>query len=276
MTIGFVRSGSSRRLVASSVAAAVLAGSLLTAAGAARTSGTTVITIEASGPLVGSGFVYTADGEPAIISGDAVDMPGVTVELQASTFPFNAGFTTVAQTTTGVGGSFVFTSQQTLATQYRVVLASDPSVQSSATTIYALANSSAWGGGIYRTCSRSGCHKHFQNTAVFPAAVASLEGAKRAYYYFGIRYTGLGQTPPHYLRLVKTGRLHQLDGTQYRTGFSVNLPRRSPKGDAYHYTWAICTKDTEPRDGLGFPGRHHCGAGRISISSLNEGSGHLG
>jgi hypothetical protein len=258
------------------VVAAALAGSLLTAVGAARTSGTTVITIEASGPLVGSGFVYTADGEPAIISGDVVNVPGVTVELQASTFPFNAGFAAVAQTTTGVGGSFVFTSQQSLATRYRVVLASDPSVQSSAAAVYALANSSAAGGGVYRTCSRSGCHKHFQNTAVFPAAVASREGAKRAYYYFGIRYTAIGQTHPHYLKLVKTGRFHQLDGTQYRTGFSVNLPRRSPKGNAYQYRWAICTKDTEFQDGLGFPGHHHCGARRISIYDLVTGSGHLG
>jgi hypothetical protein len=211
-----------------------------------------------------------------MIDGDAVNMPGVTVELQASTFPFTAGFATVAQTTTGVGGSFDFTSQQTLATQYRVVLASDPATQSSAVTVYVLTNTSTAGGGIYRTCRRSGCHKHFQNTPVFPAAVASLEGAKRAYYYFGIRYTALGQTPPHYLKLVKIGRLHQLDATQYRTGFSVNLPKRSPKGNAYHYTWAICTKDTESQDGLGFPGHHHCGARRISIYNLVTGSGHIG
>jgi hypothetical protein len=256
--------------------AVVLAGSLLTAVDAATTPGTTVITIEASGPLRGSGFVYTANGLPAIISGDAVNVPGVTVELQASTFPFTAGFATVMQTTTGVGGSFVFTSQQTLATLYRVVLASDPTTQSSVATVYALANSSTSGGGIYRTCRRSSCHKLFQNTVVFPAAVASHEGAKRAYYYFGIRYTANGQTHPHYLKLVKTGRLHQLDATQYRTGFSVNLPRRSPKGNAYQYRWAICTKDTESQDGLGFPGHHHCGARRISIYDLVTGSGHLG
>jgi hypothetical protein len=255
---------------------AALAGSLLTAVGAARTSGTTVITIEADGTYVGSGFVYTANGKPAMIDGDAVNMPGVTVELQASSFPFTAGFATVAQTTTGVGGSFDFTSQQTLATRYRVVLASDPTVQSAVATVYALANSSAAGAGVYRTCSRSGCHKHFQNTAVFPAAVASREGAKRAYYYLGIRYTANGQTHPRYLKLVKTGRLHQLDATQYRTGFSVSLPRRSPKGNAYQYRWAICTQDTESQDGLGFPGHHHCGARRISIYDLVTGSGHLG
>jgi hypothetical protein len=243
----------------------VLTSALVPAAGQARTSGAAIsIDAQTSHKPVGR-LVYTPYGTAATITGAVADgQTGTAVELQGSTFPFHAGYTTLAQTVTGDGGSYSFTAKPTLATRYRVVLASDPTSQSTVVTVYVVERStnrpSRPCGGGFR------CQKHFSADVVYPAGVAKREGAKKVYYYFGIRY-GSRTTPPSRVRLVGTGRQHHRGGSRYRLGFSVSF---STMADYYYY-WETCTKDTEARDGYGLPGHHHCGARSITYKAIQNG-----
>ena len=40
---------------------------------------------------------------------------------------------------------------------------------------------------------------------------------------------------------------------------TANFGYSFPTPQAYHYNWVTCSKDTEPVDGYGLPGHHHCG-----------------
>lgn len=237
---------------------------LVPTAGSARTSTTTIsISAQTANNPVG-GLVWATYGKTATLSGATSDgLAGTTVELQKSTFPYTSGFTAVGQTQTGDGGSYSFTSTPTLATRYRVVLASDSTTQSPVATVYVGAN---WINLPTKACSGFSCHKRFGNHIVYPAAVARREGAKRAYYYFGVRY-GSQSIPPARVRRVKTGHLHRLRGNTYKTSFSVTFSTVQ----AYYYEWVICTKDTESTDGLGLPGRHGCGGRSISYAAIQKG-----
>lgn len=243
---------------------ALVTGAVLPAGGKAHIAGTAItISAQTSNRPVGH-LIWATYGKTAQISGGTADgQAGTSVELQASKFPFSAGFSAVGQTTTGAGGSYSFTAEPTTATQYRVQLVADSTSLSPVVTVYVAAN---WINLPTRTCSGFSCHKQFGNKIVFPAAVAKREAAKRVYYYFGVRY-GSQTTPPTLVKLVKTGRLHHLSGTRYRTGFSVTFPTVQ----AYYYEWVICTVDTEAGDGLGLPGNHHCGARSIRYSAIKQG-----
>jgi hypothetical protein len=246
------------------VGLALLAGALLPAGGNARVSGTAItISAQTSNKPVG-GLIWATYGTAAQISGTTADgQAGTSVELQKSTFPFTAGFSAAGQTTTSAGGSYSFTAKPTIATRYRVLLAADATSASQVVTVYVGAH---WINRPTSPCSGLSCHKHFANTIVYPPAVAKREASKRAYYYFGVRY-GSQTSPPTRVKIVKTGRLRHLGGTRYRAGFSVTFPTVQ----AYYYEWVICTKDTETRDGLGLPGRHHCGGRSIRYSAIQQG-----
>lgn len=242
----------------------VTAGAVLPAASSARSDATTVSIIAATANQPIGHLVWATYGQTAGISGATSDgQAGTTVELQKSVFPFKAGFTAAGQTQTDATGSYSFTEKPSLATQYRVVLGSDPATQSSVVTVYVGAD---WINLPTRPCSGFSCRKTFGNKIIYPASVAKREGAKRAYFYFGVRYGSQG-TPPARVRLVKTGRLHHVRGPRYRAAFSVTFSTVQ----AYYYEWAICTKDTEARDGLGLPGHHSCGRRAIPYSAIKQG-----
>jgi hypothetical protein len=241
----------------------VAAAATLPAGGAARTTSTTIsISVQTSNRPIGH-LVWATYGKTAVISGSTADgQAGEPLILEESVFPFGAGFIKAARATTGVGGSYSFTTKPTLATRYYVALAEDSTSLSPVATVYVAAN---WINLPTKTCSGFSCHKHFGNKIIYPAAVAKREGRKRAYFYFGVRY-GSQTTPPSRVHFVKTGRLHR-HGRTYRTGFSVTFSTVR----AYYYYWLICTKDTESRDGLGLPGHHHCGGRSIRYSAIQQG-----
>jgi hypothetical protein len=246
------------------VALALGAGALLPPASAARTEQTTIsISAQTANSPVG-GLVWANAGKAATISGDTGDgQAGTAVELQASKFPFTSGFATIGQNQTGSGGSYSFTATPTLATRYRVVLVSDATSQSSVVTVYVASN---WISHASRCVNGTfSCQLHISAHVVYPAGTAKREGKKLVYYYFGVR-SGSQTTPPARVKLVKKSRQHHR-GHQYRVGFSVKFPTPT----AFSYRWEICTKDTEAHDGLGLPGRHHCGARSISQAALAQG-----
>lgn len=251
-----------RRLMLAGLA--VTAGALLPAAGNARSAATTISIVAGTTNQPLGHLVWATYGGTAGISGSTSDgQAGTTVELQKNVFPFKAGFVPAGETQTDATGSYAFTQKPSLATQYRVVLGSDPTTQSSVVTVYVGAD---WINLPTRPCSGFSCRKTFGNKIIFPAAVAKREGAKRAYFYFGVRY-GSQSTPPARVRLVKTGRLRHFRGPRYRAAFSVTFSTVK----AYYYEWVICTKDTEARDGLGLPGHHSCGGRTIPYSAIKKG-----
>lgn len=247
--------------ILSVIALALVAGALLPAAGVARTAQTTVsISAQTSNNPVG-GLVWAIIGKTAQISGYTGDgQAGTAVELQASEFPFTAGFKTLGQTQTGPGGSYSFTAKPTVATRYRVALVSDPTSQSSEVTVYASPHSVTHSGRC--AAGALSCRLRFSVSVVYPAAVAKREGAKRAYYYFAVRY-GSQTTQPSRVRLVQKGSQHRR-GHRYSMGFSVTFSTVQ----AYYYLWEICTKDSEAQDGIGLPGHHRCGDTSIPRAAL--------
>lgn len=246
------------------VALALVAGALLPTASAARTKQTTIsISAQTSNSPVG-GLVWATAGKAATISGTTGDgQAGTAVELQASKFPFSSGFATIGQTQTGSGGSYSFAAKPTLATRYRVVLASDATSQSSVATVYVSPN---WMSHTNRCVPGTfSCQLHISAHVVYPAGTANREGKKRVYYYFGDR-SGSQTVPPASVRLIKKGRQHR-HGLEYRVAFSVKFSTPT----AFDYRWEVCTKDTEALDGLGLPGHHHCGARSIPMSAIQQG-----
>ena len=234
---------------------------VLIVAGGAQAQTRTTISISATtaNKPVG-GLVWTLWGGSAQITGSVSDgQAGASLLLQASAFPFQA-FSQVAQSTTAAGGAYAFRALPTLATQYRVVLASDPTTMSPVAKVYTAAR---W---IEVSRGRCGtgptCKRRFAIDIVYPAAVAAREAAKPAYFYLGVRHGS--QTPPAAVRLIGTGRQQHVSGNRYRAGFTTSF---STIG-AFYYEWEICTKDSEAADGLGLPGHHHCGDRSISYSTL--------
>jgi len=246
------------------ISLALCTDALLPASSAARPAQTAIsISAQASNTPV-DGLVWATAGMKAQISGATGDgQAGTAVQLEATTFPFKSKPATLGQTQTAAGGMYSFTVKPTLATRYFVELVSDTSSQSPVATVYVSPNwrshtSGRCGGGFT-------CRLRFSSTVVYPAAVAKREGAKRVYYYFGVRY-GSQTTPPSRVRLVETGPQHHR-GHLYRESFSVTFPTAR----AYYYEWEDCTKDDEAKDGIGLPGHHHCGGRSITHAELQQG-----
>lgn len=199
-------------------------------------------------------FTWLTSGKPARITGAILGgQAGTQVELQESLFPFDGDFSTIDQATTGDGGAYSFTAKPEFATRYRVVLVSDPTSASPILTVYVSPHWSTIDGG--RCTTGLTCRLHVVVQAVYPPTAAKHEAAKPAYFYFGVRY-GSQTIHPTRLRLVGTASQVAEGGYRYRATFSFTFST----AQAYRYDWQICTKDSESVDGLGLPGRHHCGS----------------
>ena len=236
---------------------------LALASGAQGRSITTIsIAVTTGNQPVGS-LVYATYGSPATVAG-AVEgaQAGTAVALQANTFPFTSGFSTVGQTTTGSGGAYTFSPKPSLATEYRVELASDPTSVSAAATVYVTSR----GVSVNPPCVSHGpfCTLHIGANYTYPPAVATQEGAKPQYVYLGVRY-GTSAVHASKITLRLTAR-QQRSGSLFRVRVAISFPT---PGSPYHYNWVICAKDTEAADGLGLPGHHHCGDRSIPYPLFN-------
>jgi hypothetical protein len=210
------------------------------------------------------GLVYATYGSPATVAG-VVDgaQAGTGVVLQANVFPFTSGFSTVGQATTGNGGAYTFSPKPSLATQYRVALASDSTSMSAAATVYVTSR----GVGVNPPCVSSGsyCTLHIGANYTYPSTVATKEGAKPQYVYLGVGY-GTSVVHASRVTLRRTAR-QQRSGSTFRVRVAISFPT---PGAPYHYNWVICAKDTEAADGLGLPGHHHCGDRSIPYPAFNS------
>jgi hypothetical protein len=251
-----------RFIVAGSALASIL---VLRAGGQARTAATTISIHAKTSWKPFDHLIIDTWGRPAVISGAiGSKLSGAQVQLQASTFPFNAGYAAIAQSTTAAGGSYSFTARPTLATRYRVVLVSDPASQSRVLTIFVAPRALNVSRGGCRPAPR--CRRHFAADFVYPPAVVKQESAKPSYFYFGIHYGS--RSEPKRLRLVKAGPQRYVGRGRYQSAFTITF---STPTSRYRYEWIVCGKDTEAADGLGLPGHHHCGDRSIRWADVLKG-----
>jgi hypothetical protein len=236
----------------------------------------------ANKPVGGDRYVtYDQRGaNQAKLQGTATNPPaGASVALLSSVFPYDAPSQPIATATLNPAAgkdAYSFTVTPTLATRYFVELlgsVSDPGVlaRSTQSVVYVAADL-VYSEAKQAQCSRPECHRTFSATVTYPTSVAATESAKHWNTYFGLALLPVAApAPPTWLHLRhnwKVGRTRLLRPGVYKTTFRLEF-RIGEKG--FDWRAAVCTRDTESVDGLGLPGHHSCGAGRIRTKQFATG-----
>ena len=198
--------------------------------------------------------------------------PGTALVLSANAFPFTTGFVPLARTTTHARGAFTFRVRPSIATRYRVALASAPAVSSRTVTFYLQSENFANGTGSCTT--RPVCVLRFSSTKFhLPSAVAAAELGKVRYLYVGV--TRGSQRFPALLRLMPSVpvTIQLVAGTLYRESFAV--PINVGTGS---FAWVVntCALETEAADGWGIPVHTGCGARTVTHAQLQRIGPYLG
>jgi hypothetical protein len=197
---------------------------------------------------------------------------GEVARLYAQPFPYKKAATAVATVTLKASkASYSFTVSPSLATHYWVKLfqsktATAPVAGSSLQNVYvSLANVLA---GI-KACARPTCHQTITLTTKVPSSALSAELAKRVYAYFALSLSKSGVPKPP-TTLTRNGgkasisKATRLSATKYK--FTIKFTF-TVGNDGYNWIWDECSKDTVTKDGIGLPGTHGCGAGKIPAST---------
>lgn len=116
-----------------------------------------------------------------------------------------------------------------------------------------------------KACARPVCTQRERFTEVVPATARKRESAKHLFFYFGLRLSRSGVPPrPKQLKLdthAKITKAKRLSATRFERTITWSFVIGN---HGYNFLPAVCTRDTESKDGIGLPGHHHCGAKRIS------------
>lgn len=187
---------------------------------------------------------------------------GVKLDLRVTRFPFSGPFHTIATTTSGSSGGYVFHFSPRLATRVQVQKHGNANVRSPVATAYVIADFSHTSCTITPPAPKQSCASpkgsgpltvHLRYHRIYPSAAFTKERTKAVYVYFGLRQ---GTQPPQTLTLRKT--VPQQDIGSDTTAVSASWTFQPPK-NKYTYQIATCIKFTEAADGLGLPSHHHCG-----------------
>jgi hypothetical protein len=231
------------------------------AAGAAGASGSR-LTLRASLPHVTYGQDVALSGEDTAQGHGVAHAP---VTVQASEFPFQSAFQTIASAHTDAGGHYRIKVRPSHATRYRVSINGTPAT-SPTVTVYVTARDQ----GSCNLCTASngaGTHTLIVGDVYqFPPGAIAAKGP--AYFYYGQRAGS--QALPATIRLVETVPLRRIkhNRLQDTVQYVVHFP-----ATAFHFTFVTCYKDAEALDGVGLPGHHHCGDPTLTRAQY---SGYLG
>jgi serine/threonine-protein kinase len=232
-------------------------------------------------PVTGDVFVVYKDGKDASarLRGHINGVKsGEVARLYAQQFPYQRAPLQVGSAVlqpAGTTAKYSFQVTPAVATRYKVELfrssaVKTPLATSAASTIYVVLTGTA---NTDQKCSRPLCHQAFHVRVRVPAQAMSTETAKQWYPYFGINQASVkAPAAPRRYRLG-AGDAHvapsrQVSGTELELTVTYSF---RVGNSAYHWTWNVCTKDTEPQDGLGLPGHHGCGNKRLSASAEYSG-----
>jgi len=267
------------RRAAGMAAAGVLAlGATLAAAGQAQAAAP-AISVAASTklPLVTrdalvlyqTGAYASAKIHGTISGADA----GEVARLYAQPFPYKKAAAAIATVTLKASKvSYSFTVSPSLATHYWVKLfksktAAAPVAASSLQNVYVTLANAATG---FKTCGRPTCQETLTFTTKVPSSALSTELAKPVYAYFGLSLSTSG-TPKPPATLARSGgkadvsKSTRLSATQYKFTIKYTF---TVGNDGYVWLWNECSKDAVTKDGIGLPGTHSCGAGKVAASTL--------
>ncbi len=260
-----------------------LAGGVVAALGvvpAEAASAAPTITIQAKNPevpnvtgdtLVIFGFKGVQD---AVISGTVTGAAsGDVVTLLAE--PFKAKhFTATGKpvTLTSSTQSYSFTVRPTLATRYeaQVTTGSTVDVTSATKTVYVGLGSVFPKNGTHTKCTPTLCTETITTHTFVPAAAYRVESAKHWYLYLGVnRSRGTPSTrPPKFLILSKVStasKARKVNAQDFQVVFTFRV---AVEGKNIRWFPLACTKDDEPKDGIGLPGRHGCGDSKVPSNAI--------
>jgi hypothetical protein len=264
-----------RGLAAVTLAAVLLTTLELPASAASATSSAVTITITAKSRLprvTGDTLVIFKDKKlaTATISGSITGAAsGDVATLFARPFPYTQRAVPIGTPKTLNGTSpepYSFTVTPGIATRYQVkVTATGTQVGSSAVRVVYVTAGSHFSNA--KKCARPVCTQRLRVTFVIPASALRRESAKHLYFYFGLRLNR-SRIPrlPRRLKLHAHARITRLGRRsairfQWRITWSFRIGRRG-----YNFNVAVCTKDTEAKDGVGLPGHHRCGVKSFSVA----------
>src|SRR5215472_5170532 len=156
--------------------------------------------------------------------------------------------------------TYSFTVRPSLATRYKVRVSTGDKadVTSTVQIVYVI-----FGGtirGTHKRCSRTRCILSFRAYELVPPSAYKIEAAKHVYPYLAVGHPRL----PQFLRLSATAtvsKARRVRADEFVQRFRFVIPLHGKT----NWIWEACTKDTERRDGLGLPGRHHCGDKRVTF-----------
>ncbi len=271
-----------RRIVVAALAAVIVAAAGLTVGllGGSTASPSVAVPISVkSAEAAASGDVYVVYHGSKLANAQVYGTirkaaSGEVAQLYAQPFPYHHAPTQVGSVIlhpAGTTASYEFQVTPALATRYRVELlpsstASAPLGTSAMATIYVVIG----GASEYaQTCGRPVCHESLFTDNYVPPSALQTEMSKPWYAYFGVNLSsGKEPPPPQWLTLgagsghFAAARRIAADEFSETVTFSFRIGN-----DAYDWQWTTCSKDTEAADGIGLPGHHGCGAGRVLSSA---------
>lgn len=157
---------------------------------------------------------------------------------------------------------YSFNVKPSLATQYKVQVTGTDSAVSAVKTVYVTQGGRLT--DIKAHASGSTVRFSFRLYVEMPASALKHEIGKHWYEYLAVGYPKL----PKNAALSKTATVSKArkvnSGEYYRT-FSYSFRARNASANPDPIE---CVKDTETKDGMGLPGRHGCGAKRVSTSTI--------
>ena len=193
---------------------------------------------------------------------------GEVATLYAQRFPYSTAAKPVRSITLSATGtaSYSFTVTPTLATRYKVELfarksATRPLAVSPMQNVYVVPN---WWVTGRDTCGQPVCRLKYHLFFAVPSSTLGVEMSKHVYPYFGINFGAASNHPPRWLYLngghASVSSAHRISAGEYESTLTFSF---TVGNNSYYWAWTLCAKDTESRDGLGLPGSHGCGAGRV-------------
>jgi hypothetical protein len=264
-----------RVLAAAAVAGAMLGAAQLPAVAAPAAAPTVQIGVQSAFRSL-HGLTYaryhSRDGWGRVHGSVSGAVSGEVVRLYARQFPYDKPFAQVAGPVKLLAAgtvNFAFSKvTPLLATRYKVGLfagktATTPLAVSNVATIY-VAEYMPF--RETHNCPRPDCTSILHVNAFLPPSAMRTERAKKIYPYFAVNLSPTRIPPPPerlYLGAghARVSRTRRVAAGEYR--FTIKFTFRIGNHDAAHWGFLYCTKDTLTTDGIGLPGRHHCGDKRV-------------
>jgi hypothetical protein len=224
------------------------------------------VTATGASAVSGRAAVYYHDGKDgtAQVAGTITGAAkGDLVQVYAQPFPFTGKPAIVGSDSlmpAGGTAKYHFTVTPSIATRYQVKVLSrtspNPLATSPVKTIYV---QGVWEGTVGDSCSDTTCKVKTSYVVHVPASALQSQMSKHIYTYFAVTYSS------RYPAVLRLGAGNPVVAVPQKTGpdvFRVSVTFTYPSGDAgapSRFASTVCTKDSEPANGVGFPGAHGCG-----------------